>query len=140
MARFEWAFKDLFHTRQHVSLAVKELLQIQKNPNVTLQFSEAVKLFQSPYTVTSIWEKRDEAFDQNFTFDFQSPQYCALYKQDSKIFRKELTKEEFDLLTILVNGRPLLQALQGSSSKVATSLFTFLGTSGIVTALTPVLL
>ena len=51
LARFEWIFKELFHTAQHTSVGPDRILSVAQDPNLCFHFGQAVCLFTSPYGV-----------------------------------------------------------------------------------------
>jgi hypothetical protein len=109
LAKFEWIFKNTFHSKQHQALDPQELAVIQTNPDQKIIFGESVSLFQSNYSVYGIWEQRQgnntEDSDQSEDPFEEKPEQLLIYKQDNQIFVKTVSIGEFKILQALQEGQ-----------------------------------
>jgi hypothetical protein len=135
LARFEWAFKDLFHAKAHEGLTAAELAAAA-GPGSVLRFGGAVRLLSLRHRVHGIW-KRDRADDAPLEPpDWTGAERLVLYKRGSNAtYTRELTGPEHAALSSLASGRPLEEALAGAEgldADDARALFAFVAESGVV--------
>jgi hypothetical protein len=135
LARFEWAFKELFHVKPHAGLSPAALSAAAK-PVSVLRFGGAVRLLSLRHRVHGIW-KRDRADDTPLEpADWTGAQRLILYKRGSNaIYARELSSAEHAALAALAAGRALEDALAGAEgldSAGAQALFAFVAESAVV--------
>ena len=135
LARYEWAFKELFHTKPHSSLD-PAVLAAKARPDAVLRFGGAMRLLSLRHRVYAIW-RRDRSDDTPLkTAEWSGSERLVLYKkEDNPIFSRELAIPEYAALKALAEGRPLSDALasaEGLDAAGAQELFAFVSESGIV--------
>ena len=136
LARYEWNFKELFHTKPHAVLS-PAVLAAKARPDAVLIFGSAVKVLSLRHRVYEIW-RRDRADDTPLKdAEWEGPERLVLYKKEGNpIFVRSLTEPEHAALTSLAAGSPLQEALasaEGLDADGAKNLFAFIAESGIVT-------
>jgi hypothetical protein len=136
LARYEWAFKELFHLKPHSVLA-PAVLAAKARPDAVLLLGGAVKILSLRHHVYDIW-RRDRSDDTPLKDgDWEGAERLVLYKKEGNpVFVRPLTAPEHAALTALAAGRPLQDALasaEGLDAAAATQLFAFIADSGLVT-------
>lgn len=134
LAKFDWLFKNVFHSKQHVALSSNKLTKIESNPELKAIFGESVHLFTSDYSIYNLWElRKDEETEKEI--DINKPQSLLIYKNKNEIFVKELSKNEYYLLKALTEGQSFEVMLDGVSEEMTPSLmslFQVIGSTGII--------
>ena len=135
LARYEWAFKEIFHAKPHAGLD-PAVLAAKARPDSVLRFGLATRFLALRHRVHGIW-KRDRADETPLApADWEGAENLILYKQDGNaVFVRELTGPEHAALTGLAEGRPLedaLAAAEGLDADGARDLFAFIAESGLV--------
>ena len=135
LARYEWTFKELFHTKAHAPMA-PAALAAKARPDAVLRLGGAVRLLALRHRVYDLW-RRDRADDTPLvTSDWEGAERLVLYKKEGNpIFVRALTAPEHAALSALEAGRPLEEALasaEGLDAPAARELFAFVAESGIV--------
>jgi hypothetical protein len=136
LARFAWAFKELFHARPHAGLD-PVVLAAKARPEAVLRFGSALRLLALRHRVYGIF-RRDPADDSPIRKSaWKGEGRLILYKKEgNQIYVRELAAPEHAALTALAAGRPLADALAGApglDAAGAGELFAFVSASGIVT-------
>ncbi|MBI4370927.1 MAG: putative DNA-binding domain-containing protein [Elusimicrobia bacterium] len=140
LARFEWAFKELFHKAPHDGLAAARLAAAA-GPASRLRLGSASVLLALNHRVYGIW-RRDRADDTPLRpRDWEGAERLLLYKAGSNpVFVRELPVPEHAALSALEKGLPLGEALaaaDGLDEAGARTLFAFLAESGLIAAVAP---
>ncbi|MFI5347649.1 MAG: putative DNA-binding domain-containing protein [Elusimicrobiota bacterium] len=135
LARYEWTFKELFHTKAHPVMP-PAVLAAKARPDAVLVFGSAVKIVSLRHRVHEIW-RRDRSDDTPLKdSDWEGAERLVLYKKEANpVFVRALTAPEHAALTALAAGRPLQDALaaaEGLDADAARDLFAFIAESGIV--------
>jgi hypothetical protein len=135
LARFEWAFKELFHAAPCPGLDAK-VLAARARPDSVLRLGGGVRLLSLRFRVQEIW-RRDRADDAPLkSSDWEGAERLILYKlEGNPIYVRALTAPEHAALTGLAAGRPLgdaLAAAEGLDAAGAQALFAFVAESRIV--------
>ena len=139
LARYEWTFKELFHTRQHESVAPEHIQSLAEDPAIQFQFGQAVRLFTSRYAIYDLWKLRGTEHEGKPPVEWDRPQRLVLYKRTQQIFVHELDEQEFQILHSLHAGQMLEAALALISEQEVpiqqdqiSLLFQFVFNSGII--------
>ena len=135
LARYEWAYKNLFHVKPHAVLD-PAVLAAKARPDAILRFGGALRLLSLRHRVHAIWH-RDRSDDTPLEpADWTGAERVILYKKEgNQIFSRELTAPEHAALTALAAGRPLVTALaaaDGLDEAGARTLFAFVSEAGLV--------
>ncbi|MDT7044043.1 DNA-binding domain-containing protein [Candidatus Nitronereus thalassa] len=111
LARYEWLFKCLFHTKQHDSVAQDALQSLTEEATIRFHFGSAVTLFTSRYAIYDLWKLRGAEHDGTPPTAWDRPQSLVLYKKDKQIFIREVDDAEYGILYALHHGASLDAAL-----------------------------
>jgi hypothetical protein len=134
LARFEWAFKELFHAAPRPGAAPAELASAAR-PDAALRLAGPVVLLSLAHRVYGLW-KRDRADETPLSrADWEGAQRLALYKSGGNpVFVRELSAPEHAALSALAAGRTVEDALadSGLDEGGAAALFAFLAGSRLV--------
>jgi hypothetical protein len=134
LARFEWAFKELFHRAPHAGLPASEIAG-RARPDGRLRLGAAMELLSLRRRVRAIWS-RDRSDDTPLSpADWEGEQRLLLYKQGTNdVMIRELSAEEHAALSALRAGHALAEALapSGLDEAATSALFSFLAGSGLV--------
>ncbi len=134
LARFEWAFKELFHAAPRPGLSAAALAKAAR-PDSVLRLAGPLVLLSFGHRVYGLW-KRDRADATPVTrADWEGPERLALYKEGGNpVFVRELSAPEHAALAALAAGRTAADALAGSGldEAGAAALFAFLAEGGLV--------
>jgi hypothetical protein len=136
LARYAWAFKELFHARPHESLDPK-VLAAKARPDAVFRVGSAARLLALRHRVYGLF-RRDLGDDSPIEESvWRGDERLILYKKEGNpIYVRELTAAEHSALAALAAGRPLAEALAGAEgldAEGAQELFGFVAESGIVT-------
>lgn len=105
LARFEWIFKEIFHSEK------TEESNIHISPDLPLRFSSSTQIFSSDFSVYQLWENRKQQLDSMPDSVFQ-PQRLLLYKDKAhKIWVQTLEDWEFAILSLLKDGKSISSSL-----------------------------
>ena len=134
LAEFEWAFKDLFHQKEHAPLDAQALARLTGESRP--RFGAAVRLFRHKFHVAKIWNNRKETPPQPLPGE-RGGELLVAFKRDGEIYLSFFEEPEFAVLERLAGGASFEQALTaaGLDTERTTELFKFLGQSGIVESL-----
>ena len=142
LARFEWMFKELFHTGQHDSVPPERIQSLIATSDASVMFGAAVRLFESPYAVYSVWNRKQTAPDDRSSLVLDREQRLLLYKKNRQILVKEVDGAELQVLSSLMAGQTIAQAIGtaldrfGEISHVCIeTLFPFIFHAGIMQAI-----
>lgn len=138
MAKFDWIFKELFHTKQHTSAPIVELQRIETEPNMSLEIEDSVRLFRSQFSIYKLWNHRNDTNEENLNINYESPENLLLYKNDNEIFVKELSEIQYDIILSLKSGQPIsaiLETITDVNQDELVSVFQIIGSTGIVSGL-----
>lgn len=137
LARLEWAFKVLFHAKQHEGLPAGELAA-SASPGTRFVFGAATAVLTLRHRVHAVWTRE---LDDDSPLDPESwrgREDLFLYKKDGRVYSRVLTPPESAALTGLRAGLQLekaLSAAEGLDAESTSALFRDLAESGSVTEL-----
>ncbi len=112
LARFELEFKKLFHKKQNKPLSKETLAMSLEEEDLIFVFGAAFRLFKSNYPIHEIWQNRKSQHFDLKTLDWKSKEYLVLYKNEGRIFIRDLSEVEFRFLEMLKAKRPVLETLK----------------------------
>jgi hypothetical protein len=135
LARYEWAFKNLFHAAPHPGLD-PAVLAAKARPESVLRLGGATRLLSLRHRVHAIW-RRDRSDDTPLRpEEWTGAERLLLYKSGGHdVFCRELALPEHAALSALAAGRSLGEALDsaaGLDAVGAQELFSFVAEAGIV--------
>jgi hypothetical protein len=135
LARYAWAFKELFHEKPHAGLD-PAVLAAKARPDAVLRFGSAVRVLALRHRVYSIFRRDNDDDTPIEEASWKGPERLLLYKKEGNpIHVRELSAPEHAALTALASGRPLADALAGADgldTAAVQELFGFISVSGIV--------
>jgi len=138
MAKFDWMFKELFHTKQHAPASIDELQRIETEPNLSLEIEDSVRLFSSRFSIYKIWNHRNDTSEESLNINYESPENLLLYKKNNEIFVKELSEIQYDIIYSLKSGHSIsvvLEKMGVYKQDELVSVFQIIGATGIVSGL-----
>ena len=143
LARYEWAFKELFHRGQQESVSGDALQSLANESSLYFQFVQSSQLFSSRYAIYDLWKLRGTAHAGKPPVEWNRPQRLVLYKHHHQIFVHEVGQYEFQILDSLQAGRTLEESLTLISEQngeinqdQVSQLFQFMVSSGIIHTMT----
>ena len=135
LARYAWAFKELFHARPHVNLD-PAVLAAKARPEAVLRFGSAVRLLDLRHRVYGIFRRDNDDDSPIEETAWKGSERLILYKKEGNhIFVRELAAPQHAALAALAAGRPLAEALEsaeGLDAGGAQELFGFVAESCVV--------
>ncbi len=118
LARFEWLFKNIFHTQQHESVSQESIQHnISQGGNIFFKFGSSVHVFSARFAVYDIWKLRGTCHDEAPSIEWDREQYLLLYKKDDQIFVNELDHVEYTVLQQLLDGSTLEESLNSAATQ-----------------------
>ena len=111
LARFEWMFKEIFHSPTPDPLPVERIQELMHAEDFKISFIESMMLFESPYSVYEIWSRRKKPQYEFEDINWSQPENLVIYKKEQKIFVKKLSEIELHILEELQDGQPVTTAL-----------------------------
>ncbi|MDA0737998.1 MAG: DNA-binding domain-containing protein [Nitrospirae bacterium] len=111
LARYEWLFKFLFHTKPHESVSPDSLQSLSEDATIRFHFGSAMRLFTSPYAIYDLWKLRGTEHDGKPPTEWDHSQSLVLYKKDKQIFIREVSDAEYGILLALQQNATLEGAL-----------------------------
>ena len=142
LARFEWDFQKAFHSSPHSAVSKEMVEESIPHPNIRFEFGPSVHLFESPYSIYSLWDRRGGEHDGSLPIDWQIPQQLLLYKKKQQVFVHMLDEPEFTILALLQKGDTLEDSLNQASTRFSnlnqsrvSNLFQLIFHAGIITGL-----
>ena len=142
LARFEWAFKEVFHLPSHTSLTPDQFQQHSLSGNLRFVFAPSVRLFHSPYSVYEIWKRRGTEQQSLSEDDWKTPQWLLLYKHQQQIYVKHVNEPEYLLLDYLCSSASIEESLERTmkdfpdlTASTVSDVFQIINHTGIVTHL-----
>lgn len=115
LARYEWLFKELFHTGQHESVSPDSIQSLTEDATIRFRFGHAVRLFASRYAIYDLWKLRGTAHEGEPPAEWDHPQFLLLYKKDRQIYINEVGEAEFSVLNALGEGQSIETALHSAT-------------------------
>ena len=111
LARFEWSFKEVFHSPNIFPNGV-DWAKVVAEPGAHLfRISSSAHLFESKYAVYDIWKMRASSADA-LTLDIHQKSRLLVFKHQSQVMVRNLEKDEFCLLDNLSNGASLENSIE----------------------------
>lgn len=112
LARFEWNFKNLFHSQSIVPNIEALVKSLSENDSARLQLHGSCRIWNAPHSVYEIWKRRGEDITQVHEISWDSEQILLLYKYDQKVHVKEITRVQQEFLKAFENGSSLAAAAE----------------------------
>lgn len=106
LAKFEWAFKAVFHSA-NIEKSTNEDLLNGLSESLKLTLSPSVVLINSRFSVYEIWKRRATPITELSSVDLTKPENLLLYKKESQVYVQKLDNDEFLLIQSLGQGHSL---------------------------------
>lgn len=142
LARFEWLFKDVFHSAPHQPLSPERLQQINLSKDIRLTFGPSLRLFSSPYGVYEIWKLRNTPQTPISQDLWDHPQCLLAYQHQQQVYIQRLSPSEHDILKVLLGGASIGDALHNAliqypdlSPQMVSDLFALMNRAGLLTGI-----
>lgn len=110
LARFEWVFRNAFHSENLQPLAEDMFLNALQT-GARLALSPTVTLFNSLYSVYEIWKKRSEKIDGLRPDEWMKPSQLVVFKKASKVMVSRTGEMEFRILEKIGEGSSIDEVL-----------------------------
>lgn len=101
LAHFEWSFREIFHLEQNAGLEAHHLLELLQQDNELVQLTNSARLLHCQFQIMKLYALKEE--NQNEPFEFQEPESILIYKNDSRVKTKTLTKNQAELLSLFLS-------------------------------------
>lgn len=111
LARFELAFKDIFHKGNVTTPAIDWANATNRGDSFRLNISPSALLMESRFPIYTIWRSRSESVERLASVDLAKAENLLMYKQNSQVFVRILDGDEFALMSALAQQKPLGDAL-----------------------------
>ncbi|MFM6927584.1 MAG: putative DNA-binding domain-containing protein [Bdellovibrio sp.] len=136
LAHFEWVLKDLSNAPTPDPLPAELIQELLGNDDFKVSFVDAMRIFQSHYTLQGIWRSRDEALFTLKNFQWNQPESLLLFKKEDRIHIASLDPIDAEILLELQDGRSVSEALADfaglMSPQKTTKLFQLMMKAGII--------
>jgi putative DNA-binding protein len=136
LARYAWAFKELFHEKPHAGLD-PAVLAAKARPDAVLRFGSALRLLALRHRVYEIFRRDNDDDTPIEEASWRGSERLLLYKKEGNpIYVRELSAPEHAALSALAAGRPLAEALaaaEGLDVGATQELFGFISAAALVT-------
>lgn len=139
LAKFEWLFKELFHSADLENSENILLYTLNANPQASLAIKPSVKLWHSEYSVYDIWRQRSSDVSSLHNLKWHKDQHLILRKSNGQIYVTALDRDEFNFLSCFHEAATLESAAENYQEKFGTltaetaqNLFSQIGDMGIL--------
>lgn len=112
LARFEWNFKNLFHSESIVPDIESLVRALSDNDAIPLKLHGSAQIWSAPHAIYDIWKRRGEDISQVHDIEWESEQNLLVYKFEQKVHVKEITRAQRDLLLAFETGTSLSDAAE----------------------------
>jgi len=114
VAKLQWANEEVFDAPQAPTLSVDELLSVPqaKWPEAKLRTIPAIRLISSRYPISAYFTAYRK--EQTPTIPHASPTWLCVYRKEYDIWRMDLTRPEYTVLTALSRGKTVGAALESA--------------------------
>lgn len=142
LARFEWIFKEVFHSAPHQPLSPEYLQHTDLSGATRLTFGASLRLFSSPYSVYEIWKLRTTPQAPLSQDMWTSPQCLLAYQHQQQVYVQRLSPSEHAIFHYLIDGASIGEALQHAvlqypdlSPHMISNLFALVTKTGLLTGI-----
>jgi len=119
LAKFEWEVSEAFHAFEKPPFEASQLAQIGAEDweNLRILFQPSVRLFQSPWAVLKLWEKRGQAKPP--MDEIRQPQKILIGRKGTQVRCEVLEDLQQELLAGLLKGKTLGSVCEELAEKAA---------------------
>lgn len=136
LAQFEWILKEVNNAATPDPVPVENVHEVIHSNNFRITFIEAMGIFQSMYSVTSLWNHRKEPRYMYEDIDWNQPESVLIYKKDKELMVESIDPTHAEVILDLQEGKSISQALSGFSEVISpadnSKLFHILMRTGII--------
>jgi hypothetical protein len=122
LARFEWAFKTIFHKKNLPSETVDWQTASFGQGEARFHLAPSALLFHAPFSVYEIWRRREQKIDELNSVDWSSEENLILFKRDSQVYVKRLDSTTFALMESLASGMNLENSIEKRFAEIGSGL------------------
>lgn len=142
LARFEWLFKDVFHSPPHQPLSSDQFQQTSLSGDTQLTLAPSTHLFSSPYSVYEIWKLREtpQAFIPQDVWE--QPQCLLCYQYQQQMYVQHVSRPDYHIIERLLQGDCIGDALQDALTnypdlpqQMVSALFAWMNRTGLITGI-----
>lgn len=136
LAKFEWLLKEVNNAATPDPVPVENVHEVIHSNNFRISFIEAMGVFQSMYSVTSLWESRKEPRYMYEDIDWNRAESVLIYKKDQPLNVETIDPTHAEIILDLKEGKSISSALSGFSEIISptdnSKLFHILMRTGII--------
>ena len=110
LARFEWNFKSLFHSKD-VPAAENIFSLVGSNPDVKVRLLPSTILWHSDFAIYEIWKRREGNVTSLNEIDLDMSESILCRKLDGKVHMSYLEESEFRMLKQFETPRSIEEAV-----------------------------
>lgn len=136
LAHFEWVLKDISSAPAPDPLPMERIQEMLSSDDFKVSFVEAMRIFQSHYSLQGIWRSRNEALLNLKNFKWNQPESLLIFKKEDRLHIASLDPIEAEILLELQEGRSISEALADfanlMSPQKTTKLFQMMMKAGII--------
>lgn len=136
LAHLEWTLKEIFNTPAPDPLPAERTQELLNNDDFKVRFVEAMRIFQSHYSLQKIWNSRNDSLFNLQNFNWNQPESLLIFKKEDRIHIASLDPIEAEIILELQEGRSISEALTDFSSLMppskTTKLFHMMIKAGII--------
>ncbi|XGC80176.1 putative DNA-binding domain-containing protein [Bdellovibrio bacteriovorus] len=136
LARFEWSYKKMYDAPTPHPLPAEQIKELLHSDDFKIQFIEGMDIFDSPYAVHEIWNRRKEPAYEFEDINWNHPESLLLYKKQSKILVQRIDVIEAQVIMELKEGLSVNTSLADFSTSMTpdkiAQLFEMMMKAGII--------
>lgn len=111
LASLEWNKQNLFHKKDDLGLTPEEVQKLGLGETAKIKLVSSMLIGTSIYNIPAIYNSA-RANEDHFPDNWEDAANWILYKKDYQVYMHEISRAAYLLLTELINGKPLNEALQ----------------------------
>lgn len=111
LARFEWIYEDIFHSAYVESMPVERIYHNLHAVDFKIQFTEAMAVFKSPYSIYEMWYRREEPPYSFEEIDWKHPESLLVFKKQKGVEVLQIESIEAEIILALQEDLSLTTVL-----------------------------
>ncbi|WP_413295087.1 putative DNA-binding domain-containing protein [Bdellovibrio sp. HCB185ZH] len=136
LAKFEWLLKEVQNAATPNPVPLEDIKPFEHSNNFRISFIAAMRIFQSMYSVTALWNRRKEPRYTYEEINWNQPESVLIYKKEGQLLVDSIDPTHAEIILDLQEGKNISEALSGFSEVISpadnTKLFTTLMKAGII--------
>jgi hypothetical protein len=111
LAILEWNKQSLFHKKDDEGLNAEEGQKLGLNENAKIKLVSSMQIGTSIFNIPTIYSAA-KSNENHFPENWEEPTSWILYKKDNQVYIHLISRALFLMLTELINGKTINEALQ----------------------------